>query len=103
MQDAPTGKDHERILSEGHRGGRPTLGKGRSNSQTKKNREDTVGEGGERKTLPDEEALEQQISDLRNQLDHAAQTIVAKDNVIEGLDKDKDNLQHALHQAKQQM
>ena len=45
------------------------------------------GEGSE-KTIPDVEAMERQISDLRSQLDCAAQTIVAKDNDLERLDKE---------------
>ena len=47
--------------------------------------------GGEvsEKTIPDMEALEEEISDLRSLLDRAAQIIVAKDNDLERLDKEK--------------
>jgi len=38
------------------------------------------------------ETLETQISDLRSQLDRAAQIIVAKDNDLERLDKEKEKL-----------
>jgi len=41
------------------------------------------GEGSEKTIVPDVEALEKTISDLRSQLDCAAQTIVAKDNDLE--------------------
>ena len=37
--------------------------------------------------------METQISDLRSQLDRAAQIIVAKDNDLERLDKEKQKLQ----------
>ena len=51
------------------------------------------GEGSE-KTM---ETLETQISDLRSQLDRAAQIIVAKDNDLERLDKEKEKLQQAYN------
>jgi len=51
------------------------------------------GEGSE-KTM---ETLETQILDLRSQLDRAAQIIVAKDNELERLDKEKEKLQHAYN------
>jgi len=57
----------------------------------------------ERKTIPDVEAMETPISDLRSQLDRAAQIIVAKDNDLERLDKKKDKLQQAYNGAKQRM
>ena len=60
------------------------------------------GEGCE-KTVPDVEAMETQISDLRNQLDCAAQTIVAKDNDLERGDKEKEKLQLAYNRTKQRM
>jgi len=41
------------------------------------------GEGSEKTVVPDREALEKMFSDLRRQLDCAAQTIVAKDNDLE--------------------
>ena len=49
------------------------------------------------------EALETQISDLRSQLDHAAQIIVAKENDLEKLDKEKEKLQQAYNRTKQRM
>jgi len=57
------------------------------------------GEGSD-KTM---ETLETQISDLRNQLDRAAQIIVAKDNDLERLDKEKEKLQQAYNRCKQRM
>jgi len=60
------------------------------------------GEGSE-KTIPDVEALEGKISDLRSQLDRAAQIIVAKDNNLEPLDKEKEKLQQAYNRYKQRM
>jgi len=61
-----------------------------------------LGEGSV-KTIPDVEALEEKIVDLRSQLDHAAQIIVAKDNDLERLDKEKEKLQQAYHRCKQRM
>jgi len=43
------------------------------------------------------------ISDLRSQLDCAAQTIVAKDNDLEAVDKEKEKLQQACNRTKQRM
>ena len=60
------------------------------------------GEGSE-KTIPDVDALEGKISDLRSQLDPAAQIIVAKDNDLEQLDKEKEKLQQAYNRCKQRM
>jgi len=60
------------------------------------------GEGSE-KTIPNVEALEGKISDLRSQLDRAAQIIVAKDNDLERLDKEKEKLQQAYNRCKQRM
>jgi len=60
------------------------------------------GEGSE-KTVPDVEVMEGQISDLRSQLDRAAQIIVAKDNDLERLDKEKEKLQQAYNGTKQRM
>jgi len=47
------------------------------------------GEGSE-KPVQDMEAREAQISDLRSQLDRAAQIMVARDNDLERLDKEKE-------------
>jgi len=49
------------------------------------------------------ETLEEKISDLRSQLDRAAQIIVAKDNDLELLDKEKEKLQQAYNRCKQRM
>jgi len=57
------------------------------------------GKGSE-KTM---ETLETQISDLRSQLDRAAQIMVAKDNDLERLDKEKEKLQQAYNRCKQRM
>jgi len=61
------------------------------------------GEGSEKTIVPDVEALEKTISDLRSQLDCAAQTIVAKDNDLKRLDKDKEKLQQIYNRCKQRM
>jgi len=60
------------------------------------------GEGSE-KTIPVVEALGKTISDLRSQLDCTAQTIVAKDNDLERIDKEKEKLQQAYNRCKQRM
>jgi len=39
------------------------------------------------------EAMKKQISDLQSQLDRAARIIVAKDNDLDRLDKEKEKLQ----------
>ena len=57
------------------------------------------GEGSEKAM----EAMETQISDLRSQLDRAAQIIVAKDNDLERLDKEKEKLQQAYNRCKHRM
>jgi len=49
------------------------------------------------------ETLETQISDLRSQLDRAAQLIVAKDNDLEKPDKEKEKLQQAYNRCKKRM
>jgi len=60
------------------------------------------GEGSE-KPIPDVEAMKTQISDLQSQLDRAAQIIVAKDNDLERLDKEKEKLQQVYNRTKQRM
>jgi len=60
------------------------------------------GEGSE-KTIQDVEALERTISDLGSQLIRTAQIIVAKDNDLEQLDKEKEKLQQAYNRVKQRM
>ena len=62
-----------------------------------------LGSQGSEKTTTDIEALERQISDLRGQLDTAAQIIITKDNEIEGLNKDKEKLQISLQRVKHRM
>ena len=57
------------------------------------------GEGSE-KTM---ETQETRISDLRSQLDRAAQIIVAKDNDLKRLDKEREKLQQAYNRCKQSM
>jgi len=57
------------------------------------------GEGSEKNM----ETLETQISDLRSQLDRAAQIIVAKDNDLERLNNEKKKLQQAYNRCKQRM
>jgi len=60
------------------------------------------GEGSE-STVREVEAMEPQISDHRSQLDRTAQIIVAKENDLERLDKEKEKLQQAYNRAKQRM
>jgi len=60
-------------------------------------------EGSEKTVDPDREALEKTILDLRSQLNCAAQTIVAKENDLERLDKEKEKLQQAYNRNKQRM
>jgi len=62
-----------------------------------------LGEEGSEKTIQDVEGLKRTISDLRSQLDHAAQIIVAKDNDLERLDKEKAKLQQAYNRVKHRM
>jgi len=57
------------------------------------------GEGSEKT----KETLETEISDVRSQLDRAAQIIVAKDHDLERLDKEKEKLQQAYNRCKQRM
>jgi len=68
----------------------------REHKKTRAVRTRLGGEGSE-KTIPDVEALEEKISNLRSQLDRAAQIIVAKDNDLERLDKEKEKLQQAYN------
>jgi len=49
------------------------------------------------------ETLEKRISDLRSQLDRAAQIIVAKDNDLERFDKEKEKLQQGYNRCKPRM
>jgi len=61
------------------------------------------GEGSEKTIVPERETLEKMIWDVQSQLDCAAQTIVAKDNDLEQLDKEKEKLQEAYNRTKQRM
>jgi len=56
-----------------------------------------LGRDGSENTIPDVEALERKISELGSQHDRAAQTIVAKDNDLEKLDKEKEKLPQAYN------
>jgi len=49
------------------------------------------------------EALKQKVSEIRSQLDRAAQVIVTKDKDLEKLDKEKEKLQPAYNRIKQRM
>jgi len=62
-----------------------------------------VGGEGSENILAEVEAMEAQISDLRSQLDHVAQIIVAKYNDLERLKKEKEKLQQAYDRTKQGM
>jgi len=62
-----------------------------------------LGREGSKRSIPDVEALGGEISDLRSQLDRAAQLIVAKENDLERLEKEKEKLQQAYKRAKQRM
>jgi hypothetical protein len=55
------------------------------------------------KTVPDPEALERQILQLREQLDHAIRTVVKRDDVITALEKGNDDLRRSLHKLKTRM
>jgi len=56
-----------------------------------------LGREGSEKTMQDMEARERTLSDIRRQLDGAAQSIVAKDNHLEQLDKEKEKLQQGYN------
>jgi len=60
-------------------------------------------EGREKIFVPEVEALDKTITDLRSHLDCAEQTIGAKDNDLERLDKEKEKLQQAYPRTKQRM
>ena len=90
------------LLAPPSRRKRRTVKERQKRTQKEKSCEDRLGEGSE-KTIPEVEALEEKISDLRSQLDRAAQIIVAKDNDLEQLDKEKQKLQQAYNRCKQRM
>jgi len=85
-------------------GEKGTLSKNDRREQRKRKvvRTQLGGEGSE-KSVPDVEVMETLISDLRSQLDCAAQIIGAKDNDLERLDKEKEKLQQAYNRIKQRM
>ena len=62
-----------------------------------------LGGEGSKKSILDIGALERTISALQSQLDRAAKIIVAKDNDLERLDKEKEKLQQAYNRVKQRM
>jgi len=97
------GKGGRRLLPPTNRRYRGTVKEGQKGTQEEKSRENTAGGRGERKTIPDVEALEKSISDLRCQLDCATQTLVAKDNDLEQLDKEKEKLQQAYNRTKERI
>ena len=77
-------------------GGRGTLSKNDRREQSKRKAVSTwLGREGSEKPIPEVEVLEGKIMDLRSQLHCAAQIIVAKDNDLEGLNKEKEKLQQA--------
>ena len=78
-------------------------GKDRKEHEKRKAVRTRLGGEGSEKTIRDVEALEGQISDLQSQLDRAAQIIVAKENDLERLDKEKEKVQQAYNRAKQRM
>jgi len=97
------GKGGRRLLPPTSRGKRDTVKAGQKRTEEEKSREDTAGEAGERKTIPDVETQEGQVSELRSQLDRTAQLIVKKDNDLERLDKEEEKLQQAYNRSKQRM
>jgi len=62
-----------------------------------------LGGEGSGETIPHMEALERTLSDVRIELDRAAQIIVARDNDLERLDKEKEKLQQVYNRVKQRM
>jgi len=85
-------------------GEKGTLSKNQRREQKKRKVVRTrLGREGSEKTVLDVETIEAQISDLRSQLDSAAQIIMAKDKDLEQLDKEKEKLQQAYNLTKQMM
>jgi len=62
-----------------------------------------LGREGREKSVRDMNALDRTISDLRSQLDHAAQINEAKDNDLERHDKEKEKLEQAYNGVEQMM
>jgi len=60
-------------------------------------------EESEKTGVRDMEALEKTSSNLLSQLDYATQTMVAKENDLERLDKEKEKLQQAYNRTNQRM
>jgi len=104
LQQTPMGNGGRRLLPPTSGRKRDPVKESKKGTQEEKSREDTAGGGGEPKTVvQDLETVDKTISDLRSQLDCAAQTIVAKDNDLERLDKEKEKLQQANDRCKQRM
>jgi len=78
-------------------------GKDRKEHKKRKAVRTQLGREVSAKTIPDVEALKGKISDLRSQIDSAAQMIVAKDNDLERLDKEKEKLPQAYKRVKLRM
>jgi len=77
-------------------GDKETLsGKERKEQKKRKAVRTRLGREGSEKAIPDWETLEGPFSNLRRELDRSAQIIVAKDNNLERLDKEKEKLQQA--------
>jgi len=62
-----------------------------------------LGREGSEKTIPEVEPQERTILNLRSQLDHAAQSIVAKPNDFKQHDKEKEKLLQTYNRVKQRM
>ena len=62
-----------------------------------------LGREWSKQTIPDGEALEKRIADLPSQLDRTAQIMVAKDNPLKRLDKEKEKQQPAYNEVQQRM
>ena len=59
--------------------------------------------GEEDQTMPDVEAVANEISDLRSQLNRATQIIVEKDNDVKRRDKDMEKVKQILNEIRQKM
>jgi len=94
------GKGGRRLLPTTGRRERGTVEERQTGQKKRRAVRTRLGEEESEKTM---ETMEGQISDLRSQLDRAAQIIVAKDNDLERLDKEKEKLQQAYNRCKQRM
>jgi len=85
-------------------GERGTLSKNDRREQRKRKAVRTrLGRERSERTIPDMEGMGTQISDLRSQLDSTAQIIVAQDNHLERLDKEKEKLPQGYNRVQQGM